>query len=969
MNARDTSRATRHRPSASNEVTTASALALIVLAATASGCLGEFRGPISGPSDASDARGDTGASDAPDAQRDGASDDVTDTGVVAMDVQDDASIDGAMDASDVVDATPMDVGDAGLVCEAGVACGSRCVDTQTDMMNCGACGTACDRLPNASSVACVSGRCVPTCAANFADCDRDPSNGCERPTNTLTDCGGCGTSCSRANAAADCGTGACLIRVCNAGFSNCDMMDGNGCETDLNDVASCGACGTACRGSTPVCSAGAMGGTCTSGCTAPQQRCGMSCVNTMTSLDHCGMCDRACSFANASATCSGGTCALGMCDPNRGNCDGIASNGCETDTNTSLTHCGACGRGCSVANATSACVSGSCGVGSCNGGFGNCNAMPSDGCEVNLTNNVLHCGACGRQCVFNNATGSCSGGSCVITACNARFGDCDRSGDNGCEQPLNTLVHCGGCGVGCNLPNATSDCSTGTCELTACSAGFVNVDRSPTNGCECRITNVNDPPDPMGIDENCDGVDGVRGRTLFVNGTTGSDGNPGTDPSAPKLTLRSALLAATSSINAILLTTDTINERMHATPARLVSGVGVHGGYAPGFATRTTMRTQYLAPPIALEAVSLVSGTTTVLSQIDVQARDVGAMPGSSIALRVVSTGMWAGGVFPLQLQNVRLRAGLGGTGTNGPDGSPGAPGDNGDNGQAGGIGGSAGMPGGPGRNTSCTGGDGGGGGAGGLAMALPQAGNNGLPGLPMPQGGAGGTRGSAGASCTTVGNAGFAGGTSTFVGVAGGPGVGGNNMIMMSGNDVVGSAGMPGFVGAVGAGGGGGGGGSGACATSGGGGGGGGAGGCGGSGGQGGQPGGASIALLLIDSAVVVPSGSLLVTGGGGRGGVGGNGGPGGSGGVGGTGGAASSVTTPSGAGGNGGNGSQGSSGGIGGGGAGGVSACIVTNRQPYMPGAAMVMPVCMTGAAGGGGGGGMPGANGQQGALFHIP
>jgi hypothetical protein len=74
-------------------------------------------------------------------------------------------------------------------------CGTSCADTSTDVNNCGACGTVCGSA-NTSSVSCTGGSCQLTCNAGFADCDGDPSNGCE--TDTATDpnnCGACGTVC------------------------------------------------------------------------------------------------------------------------------------------------------------------------------------------------------------------------------------------------------------------------------------------------------------------------------------------------------------------------------------------------------------------------------------------------------------------------------------------------------------------------------------------------------------------------------------------------------------------------------------------------------------------------------------------------------------------------------------------------------------------------------------------------------
>ncbi len=57
-------------------------------------------------------------------------------------------------------------------------CAHRGPDYQTDVANCGACGTRCTAGPN-QSAACTAGGCVFTCAAGYTDADRMPANGCE----------------------------------------------------------------------------------------------------------------------------------------------------------------------------------------------------------------------------------------------------------------------------------------------------------------------------------------------------------------------------------------------------------------------------------------------------------------------------------------------------------------------------------------------------------------------------------------------------------------------------------------------------------------------------------------------------------------------------------------------------------------------------------------------------------------------
>ncbi len=121
------------------------------------------------------------------------------------------------------------------------------------------------------------------------------------------------------------------------------------------------------------------------------------------------------------------------CPSGRGDCDGNAANGCEVNTSITLSHCGGCGRTCGLANATARCAASACTVAACDTGFGDCNGAASDGCEVDLRSRVAHCGTCGRVCTYANASGVCGGGTCAMGACNAGFSDCNYNPADGCE--------------------------------------------------------------------------------------------------------------------------------------------------------------------------------------------------------------------------------------------------------------------------------------------------------------------------------------------------------------------------------------------------------------------------------------------------------------------------------------------------------------------------------------------------------
>ena len=178
--------------------------------------------------------------------------------------------------------------------------------------------------------------------------------------------------------------------------------------------------------------------------------------------------------------------AEGGCPANFEDCDGDASNGCETDTRTSLEHCGACDAACSAPSGEVACQAGSCHVLSCPPGTADCNGATIDGCEANVTTSADHCGACGQPCPPPHAAdGTCTGGSCTFT-CSPGFDDCDADPLTGCEAELALdPSNCGTCGNVCaEPPNALAECQTGTLCSWSCLALRGDCDGDVQNGCE-----------------------------------------------------------------------------------------------------------------------------------------------------------------------------------------------------------------------------------------------------------------------------------------------------------------------------------------------------------------------------------------------------------------------------------------------------------------------------------------------------
>ncbi|MFO0647111.1 MAG: FG-GAP-like repeat-containing protein [Polyangiales bacterium] len=241
--------------------------------------------------------------------------------------------------------------DAGLVC-AGTTCraqcrvdadcgaSARCLRTKSGALACIASSAetvACVRDSDcAAGAACLAGRCRAQCVIDY--------------------------DCQVVNPRSRCASGVCLP-VCAAGTADCDGDSSNGCER-LDTLVNCGACGRACA-TGQVCAAGA----CVSTCAAPRTACSGGCVDTATDASHCGACGRVCALANATARCASSACAVMTCNAGFADCDATSANGCETDTRTSATNCGACGRACpAVTNGVGVCAAGACGV-TCNEGF------------------------------------------------------------------------------------------------------------------------------------------------------------------------------------------------------------------------------------------------------------------------------------------------------------------------------------------------------------------------------------------------------------------------------------------------------------------------------------------------------------------------------------------------------------------------------------------------------------------------
>ena len=77
-------------------------------------------------------------------------------------------------------------------------------------------------------------------------------------------------------------------------------------------------------------------------CQLPMTPCGGGCTNLLKDPKNCGACGNVCSLANATAFCSSGLCWVESCNFGWGDCDGVFSNGCETNVLTNSKNCGGC---------------------------------------------------------------------------------------------------------------------------------------------------------------------------------------------------------------------------------------------------------------------------------------------------------------------------------------------------------------------------------------------------------------------------------------------------------------------------------------------------------------------------------------------------------------------------------------------------------------------------------------------------
>ena len=200
-------------------------------------------------------------------------------------------------------------------------------------------------------------------------------------------------------------------------------------------------------------------------------------------------------------SCDVDHCLLDNCANGFGDCDGLLENGCELSTST-LIDCGGCGVVCdsSIYPQVTAVICDldeeACAPTGCQAGFHDCDGLPGNGCEATFTS-AEHCGGCDQPCMASDfphvAEVSCTGTSCILVACDEGFDDCDGALATGCETNLNTdSNNCGGCDAICTSGPPPTVCMLGTCEISYCDPGVADCDGLAGNGCEVALTTISD---------------------------------------------------------------------------------------------------------------------------------------------------------------------------------------------------------------------------------------------------------------------------------------------------------------------------------------------------------------------------------------------------------------------------------------------------------------------------------------------
>ena len=360
----------------------------------------------------------------------------------------------------------------GPVCSEGlIPCDTFCIDPETDRLNCGGCGIACDVTQQ-----CEGGEC--TCPDPYIDC----GGTCVNPQIDRRHCGQCDHAC---DALAVCIEGLC---DCPEGYEDC----GGDCVDLDTDNANCGSCGNACTGGA-FCNGT---GSCALECVSPYTLCNPGadayCADLQVDPLNCSACGSACPARDhAVPTCVEGTCDL-SCDVGFADADGLLDNGCECTITNPTELCDAVDNDCngSIDEEFDCVMGGSrdCTLtASCTGGQLCGSSCTWGACE----NNTWDCTTPGSTESRDCGDGSCGTQtrSCGDDCSWADWGSCSLKAGSECFEGDVETQDCGVGSCGAQSRTCGSDCSWGTwgtCELKTGSACFAGDTSSCTpSGTSC----------------------------------------------------------------------------------------------------------------------------------------------------------------------------------------------------------------------------------------------------------------------------------------------------------------------------------------------------------------------------------------------------------------------------------------------------------------------------------------------------
>ena len=157
------------------------------------------------------------------------------------------------------------------------ACGTSCVNLQSDPANCGACGQSCG-----PGGVCSAGVC--SCQAGMTLCN----GACVDTLSNGAHCGGCGVTCTGQ---------VCASGVCQSSCPQGTLTCGSSCVNSASDPLNCGGCAVVCAAE-QVCQGGCI-------CQPDLTACSGACVDMQSNGLNCGACGNVCALGQV---CSTGVC-------------------------------------------------------------------------------------------------------------------------------------------------------------------------------------------------------------------------------------------------------------------------------------------------------------------------------------------------------------------------------------------------------------------------------------------------------------------------------------------------------------------------------------------------------------------------------------------------------------------------------------------------------------------------------------